>query len=104
MYKVGQLIRIARDTHGLSQEDLAKKLQVKKNYISLIENDKKNPSVKFLQNAADILDIPLVLLMWEKLDIPKAKSPAEREIKKHFEELTEKAQKLFADRIFKAHK
>jgi transcriptional regulator with XRE-family HTH domain len=88
----------------MGQDELAKKLKVTKNYISLVENEKKDPSINFLKNAAQLLDIPLLLLMWKKIDIPKAKTSTEREIKKQMEQLAEKAQKLFAERTFKRQK
>ena len=104
MYKIGQLIKIARNNRGMGQDELATKLKVTKNYISLVENERKDPSINFLKKTADLLDIPLLLLMWEKIDLPTAKNSTEKEIKKSLEQLAEKAQKLFAEKTFKHYK
>ncbi|MCG2719878.1 MAG: helix-turn-helix transcriptional regulator [Nanoarchaeota archaeon] len=85
----------------MSQDDLAKKLDVSKNYISLVENDKKDPSINFLKNIAKLLNIPLVLLIWEKIDLPKGKTKEEKEIRKQIDKMVDKAHNLFAERTLK---
>lgn len=96
MLSVGQLIKIARINKKLGQEDLAKKAKVTTNYISLIENDKKDPSFNFLREIAKFLDIPFILLAWEKIDMPKGKTGAEKKISSQLEKMLEEAQQLFA--------
>ena len=98
MLTVGQLIKVARIHKKLSQEDVASKLDVTKNYISLIENDKKDPSLNFLKGVAKILNIPPILLIWEKMDIPKGKTGEEKKISSQLERMVEEAQELFAKR------
>ena len=46
----------------LKQSDLAEKLEVTTNYLSLIENDKREPSLSFLRQLSKELDVPLSLL------------------------------------------
>ncbi len=101
MLSIGQLIKFGRMGKKISQDDLAKKLNVSKNYISLIENDKKDPSINFLKNMAKLLNIPLVLLVWEKMDLPEGKTKEEKEIRKQIDKMVEKAHNLFAEQIFK---
>ena len=96
MLSVGQLIKIARINKKLGQEDLAKKAKVTTNYISLIENNKKDPSLNFLREIAKFLDIPFILLAWEKIDMPKGKTGAEKKISSQLEKMLEEAQQLFA--------
>jgi len=98
MITVGQLIKIGRMNKGLSQEEMASKLDVTKNYISLVENNKKDPSIKFLKEVAKLLDIPIVLLIWEKMDLPKGKTDSEKELASQMEKMLENAQQLFAQR------
>lgn len=80
----------------MSQDELARALKVTKNYISLLENERKDPSVELVKKIAQILDIPLVLLLWQKLDLPKGKNKEEREIKNQLDSVAERAQELFA--------
>ncbi len=101
MLSIGQLIKFGRIGQKMSQDDLAKKLDVSKNYISLIENDKKDPSINFLKNIAKLLNIPLVLLIWEKMDLPKGKTKDEKEIRKQINKMMDKAHNLFAEQTFK---
>lgn len=98
MLSIGQLIKIGRINKELSQEDIASKLKVTKNYISLIENNRKDPSMSFLKGVSKLLDIPLILLVWEKMDLPKGKTESEREITSQLEKMLGGAQQLFAQR------
>ncbi len=104
MYKAGQLIKLGRISKGIGQQELSELLKVNKNYISMVENDKKQPSVAFLKQAAKALDIPLLLLMWDYIDLPAAKNTQEKEIKNRLNDIAEQAQKLFSDRMFKNKK
>lgn len=101
MLTIGQLIRFGRINQKMSQDDLAKELEVSKNYISLVENDKKDPSINFLKNTAKLLNIPLVLLVWEKIDLPEEKTKEEKDIRKQMDKMVDKAHNLFAERTFK---
>ncbi|RJQ34604.1 XRE family transcriptional regulator [Candidatus Parcubacteria bacterium] len=104
MLTIGQLIKFGRINHKLGQDDLAKKLNVSKNYISLVENDKKDPSINFLKNTAKLLNIPLVLLIWEKIDLPVGKTKEEKEIREQIEKMVSKSHTIFAERTFKIKK
>lgn len=61
----GRIIKMLRIAEGLSQKELAQKLEVSRSYLSLVENDKKMPGLPFLNKAAKIFDIPPVLLFVE---------------------------------------
>lgn len=98
MLTIGQLIKIGRINKKLSQEDIASNLKVTKNYISLIENDKKDPSINFLRGVSKLLEIPVILLIWEKMDLPKGKTESEKKITFQLEKMLEDAQQLFAQR------
>lgn len=100
MLTTSKLIKIARTNKDLSQDDVATKLNVSKNYISLIENGKKDPSLKFLKDLAKILDIPVLLLIWEKMDLPAGKTSAEKNIISQLEKMINKSQRMFADKTF----
>lgn len=104
MLTTGQLIKIARIEKKLSQENISEKLSISKNYISLVENDKKDPSLNFLREVSKLLEIPLILLIWEKIDIPKGKTEEERKISSQLEKMLETAQNLFAQKTLKIKK
>lgn len=59
---IGKTIKFLRMTKDLKQSDLADQLNVSTNYISLIENDKREPSLSFLNSLSDVLNIPVGLL------------------------------------------
>ncbi len=71
MWKI-QKYRIAQ---GLTQENLAEKVDISVSYISEIENGKKRPSLKTLEKIAAALDVSLVSLMGEDI---KNNAAAER--------------------------
>lgn len=53
------LIREKRKEKGLSQERLAKLVQVSQPFIAEIESDRKKPSVDVLMRICAVLDISL---------------------------------------------
>lgn len=72
-------IKKIRDQKDLSQEEMATSLNVTANYISLIENDRKNPGMPFLKKVSTTYKIPLLLLTRD-LAVPKATTKREKEI------------------------
>lgn len=77
---IGKTIKFLRTAKGLKQSDLAERVKVSTNYISLIENNKREPSLSFLKELASNLDIPVSMLFLE-LDMSKKEvSPQERDL------------------------
>ena len=58
----GKAIRICRTAHGLTQSQLAERLSVGKSHLSLIESDKRAPSLKVLDEVSIVLGVPPHLL------------------------------------------
>jgi XRE family transcriptional regulator, regulator of sulfur utilization len=58
---IGKSIKFLRMAKGLKQSELATILGKSTNYLSLVENDKREPSLSFLKNLADELEVPLSL-------------------------------------------
>ena len=56
--KLGVAIRELRELRNFTQQDIAEKLDVTINYISLVENGKRGMSLPNLNKLAEILDIP----------------------------------------------
>ena len=77
---IGKTIKFLRIAKGLKQVELSERLEVSKNYISLIENDKREPSLSFLKELAKVLDVPVGMFFLE-IDMSKKEvSPRERDL------------------------
>jgi transcriptional regulator with XRE-family HTH domain len=71
---LGQSIRLIRSSAGVRQHELAARLGVSKNYISLVEGGKREPSVAFLRRLSRELEVPVgVFFVWEDFD-PQGRS------------------------------
>jgi transcriptional regulator with XRE-family HTH domain len=91
---VGRTIKNLRNAAGLKQKDLADRLDISPNYLSLVENNKREPSVSFLRNLASEIGIPLGLLFLDiEGDISKA-SPEEIALIMRIQDLVFQLQRL----------
>ena len=54
-FKIGAMLKMAREEAGLTQEELAKKLHTKKSAISRIENHAKDIKLSTLENFVHAL-------------------------------------------------
>jgi transcriptional regulator with XRE-family HTH domain len=66
--KIGQTLKLLRIAAKLKQAGLANSLGVTTNYLSLVENDRREPSLSLLKKFAEVLDVPLGYLLWIALD------------------------------------
>lgn len=57
--KFGQRVRKLRKQRGLTQEKLAELTRIDYSYLNLIENGKRNPSLKVIAKLARVLDVRL---------------------------------------------
>jgi transcriptional regulator with XRE-family HTH domain len=58
--RLSQVIRQLREQQSLTQEDVAKRAGVTKNYVTMIEGGKrKNPSLPVLRKIAKALGVPV---------------------------------------------
>jgi XRE family transcriptional regulator, regulator of sulfur utilization len=73
---LGKSIRKYRNNAGLKQKELASLLNVSVNYMSLVENDKREPSLSFIKNLASELQIPVGFLFLD-VDHPTENMPKE---------------------------
>jgi transcriptional regulator with XRE-family HTH domain len=63
---LGNAIKLIRTSTNSRQRELAGRLKVSPNYISLLENGKREPSISFLRNLAKELGVPIGLFfLWE---------------------------------------
>jgi len=61
--KIGQRIQSARTTLGLTQEALAERVQVSRNYVSQVETGKERPNLELLGKISAVLDVSLAVLL-----------------------------------------
>lgn len=59
---LGGAIKLIRTARGRKQVDIATVLDVSANYLSLVEKDKREPSIGFLRRLAAELQVPVSLL------------------------------------------
>ena len=56
----GQTLKLIREARGLSQEELAFKTDLHRTYISLLERDRKSPSLRTVTKIATALGMTLL--------------------------------------------
>ncbi|HWE94306.1 MAG TPA: helix-turn-helix transcriptional regulator [Tepidisphaeraceae bacterium] len=55
--RIGRELRRARESAGLSQEELGKKAEITRVYVSLLERDKKSPTLAVLSRICKALNV-----------------------------------------------
>ena len=60
--QLGKRITYLRKMRKFSQEDLALEANVNKNYLSDLENGRRNPSIQVLNRISKALKVPLSYL------------------------------------------
>lgn len=68
MNAIGQTLKLLRIRADLSQQDLAARLGVTANYLSLVEHGHREPNIRFLRTFQATLHVPLGLYLWLALD------------------------------------
>lgn len=64
---LGKATKMMRTASGLRQNEVASRLGVTANYISLVENGRREPSVSFLRELARVFNVPVGLFfLWEE--------------------------------------
>lgn len=66
--KVGKTLKLIRILKGLKQKELADKLGISPNYLSSVENDKREPSLSFIKLVSKELDVPVSFLFLDNID------------------------------------
>jgi len=90
----GKIVKLLRLKNNISQKDFATKTGISPNYLSLIENGKRNPPISYLEKAANILNVPLNLLLWEKVDYSKFKDNESKQLAKEIDDNLKNIHKL----------
>lgn len=76
---LGQAIKTVRANKGYSQGDLANLCKISISYLSVVENNQKEPSLEFLRNLSEKLAVPVPVLFFlamDEQDMPTQKREA----------------------------
>lgn len=63
---VGKGIKFVRVASGLKQGEMAGRLGISQNYLSLLENNKAEPSMSLLKKISEVFCVPAAFLLWEE--------------------------------------
>lgn len=56
---VGSAIRLCRKRRGVSQTDVATRAECSVSYLSMLENNKRDPTLSMITKIADALHVPV---------------------------------------------
>jgi len=90
---IGKSIKFVRVAANLRQGEMAKKLGVSQNYLSLLENNKSEPSLSLLKKISEEFNVPISFLLVEGTVDFKSDKPEVDAIYKHLQELMHELQK-----------
>jgi transcriptional regulator with XRE-family HTH domain len=66
---LGNAIKTLRTACKVKQQDLAGQMGVSANYISLVEGDKREPSIAFLKKLSKQLNVPVsMFFLWQETE------------------------------------
>lgn len=60
---VGSTIKRIRESQKVTLDDLASRTELSKGYLSLVENDRREPSMSSLQTICHSLDVPIEVVV-----------------------------------------
>ncbi len=75
---INRALKTIRHFHGLTQAELALKLDMSKSYLSEIESGKKSVGYKLLEKYSEIFDIPVSSLVFLSENIEDADTIPEK--------------------------
>lgn len=61
---LGNAIRFCRTQRGMTQEELARKADLSTSYISLLEQNKRDPAFSTIENIANQIGVPTNILLF----------------------------------------
>jgi transcriptional regulator with XRE-family HTH domain len=70
MIQLGKTIRRLRTERGISQQDLAHTAKLTPSFLSMVENDRRQPSLAVLHRLSDALGLPDEVLIWDAVQLP----------------------------------
>ena len=76
---IGKTVKLLRTAAEISQGELARRLGVTASYLSLVEGDRRKPSLPFLESIAGQFRIPTGFLLLQDVDLGELK-PRQRKL------------------------
>ncbi len=64
----------------MSQRALAHAAKITPSFLSLVENDRRMPSLKVLERIAKPLGIPAEVIVWDAVELPKKLTSKDRSL------------------------
>src|SRR5882724_4792647 len=61
---LGDTIKLSRQVAGLTQQQMAERLDITSNYLSLLENGKATPKLSLLKRIEGQFDVPTSFIVW----------------------------------------
>lgn len=93
---LGNAIKLIRTARSVRQRELALELNVSPNYLSMLEADRRIPSIKFLRKLASELQVPAGLfLLWTEA----GKSNLQRKQSEQVRELLVRIQAIYLEGV-----
>jgi len=93
---IGRSIKLVRTMAELKQGEMAERLGITQNYLSLLENNKAEPSLSLLRRISDEFNVPINFLLLESSVEFESSDPEEDVL---FRQLHEMILKLQSKRI-----
>ena len=93
---IGRSIKLVRTIAELKQGEMAERLGITQNYLSLLENNKAEPSLSLLRRISDEFNVPINFLLLESSVEFESSDPEEDLL---FKRLHEMILKLQSERI-----
>ena len=62
--RYGYAIRELRQARGLGQRAVAEATGISENYVSMLEHDRRTPSVEMFQKLADLFKVPVFMIIF----------------------------------------
>ena len=80
MFQIGNTIKQIRLSKGVSQKQLAILTGLTPSYLSLLERDRREPSLAVVRRLATALEVPEEILIWDAIVLPSDLSKDDRKI------------------------
>ena len=80
MISIGKTIRRLRIERGISQQDLAEDADLTPSFLSLVENDRRHPSLIVIRRLATSLLVPEEVLIWDAVELPDSLNEKDRRL------------------------
>jgi len=91
---IGKTVKLLRIAIGIKQRSLAKRMGVTPNYLSLVEGEKREPSLIFLKLLSRKLNVPIGFLFLEDIEGSRKIGQREKELYQKIKDLLFEVQRI----------